>query len=81
MSDDDLVTVATFGSAIEADMAKSMLASEGINALLGGGVSLGLMPFLAAGQGIEVKVAQRDAERAREILAPSAPEKTAEPYR
>ena len=79
MSDDDLVTVATFGSAVEADMAKNMLASEGICALAGGGIAMGIMPFLAAGQGIAIKVAKRDVERAQEVLTPMLG--TPNPYR
>ena len=83
MVDEDMVTVATFGSAFEADMARSRLQAEGIAAVEIGGASAGVMPFLAASGGIQLRVAADDAERAREILglAESGPEPPKEPYR
>ncbi len=65
----DLVTIATFTSTVDAELAKSRLESEGIAAMLGNELASGMMPFLGAGLGgVSLQVAQHDAERAREIL-------------
>ena len=70
MSDaDDLVTLMQFPSAVEAELAKSHLESEGIAAFLGNELASGMMPFLSGGLGgVSLQVAAHDVERAREIL-------------
>jgi hypothetical protein len=67
----DLVTVGTFSSVLEAELAKERLASEGIAALVADGGAGGVMPFLASSSGVRVQVAESEAERAKEILGPS----------
>ncbi len=65
----DLVTVATFGSVVEAELAKERLANAGIPALVADEAAGGVMPYLASSSGVRVQVAQENADRAREILA------------
>jgi hypothetical protein len=72
----ELVTVATFSSVIEADMAKERLESEGISALVADAGGGGVMPFLASSSGVRVQVAEGEAERAREILGTNDDETT-----
>ncbi len=48
MDAEDLVTVATFRTAAEAELAKEMLDNEGIVAFLGNEMSAGLMPYLTS---------------------------------
>ncbi len=62
MANEDLVTIATYITAVEADMAKARLAAEGIRAF-----ELGGLPFAGA-TGISLQVSPDDAERAREVL-------------
>ena len=66
---DDLVTIATFSSTVDAELAKSRLESEGISAALGNELASGLMPFLGPGLGgVTLQVANHDVERAKEVL-------------
>jgi len=65
----ELVTVATFSSVLEAEMAKERLESEGVAALVADGGAGGVMPFLASSSGVRVQVAETEVERAKEILA------------
>lgn len=62
-----LVTVATFNSYIEAEMAKQTLRDNGIEAFATGENASNVYPIPAV-EGPELKVAEPDAERAREIL-------------
>jgi hypothetical protein len=65
----DLVTVATFPDASEAQLAKERLELEGIRAFVIGAQVAGVMPYLAGGAaGVRVQVDPKDAGRAREIL-------------
>jgi hypothetical protein len=70
MSDDeDLVTVAAFPDAPQAQLAKERLELEGILAFVADAVTAGVMPFLtSATGGVRVQVKPEDAERAREVL-------------
>ena len=73
MDAEDLVTVATFRAAPEAELAKEMLDNEGISAFLVNEMSAGLMPFLTSELvPITLQVPQADAARARDILSPPA---------
>jgi hypothetical protein len=68
---DDLVTIATFSSTVDAELAKSRLESEGINVALGNELASGLMPYLGSGLGgVTLQVANHDVERAKEVLGP-----------
>ncbi len=65
----DLVTVARFPDAPEADLARERLALEGIRAFVLDELGDAVMPFMIASTGgIRLQVAPEDAERAREIL-------------
>jgi hypothetical protein len=65
---DELVTIASFADAIEANLAKQMLADFQIKSIVSGentaNVYSGLVPIVAA----ELQVLASDAERATEIL-------------
>ncbi len=66
MTDDDLVTVATFSTASEAEAAKVTLESEGVRALISD------MDWNALGvptANVKLQVAQEDAAAAAELLA------------
>jgi hypothetical protein len=66
---DDLVTVAAFPDASEAELARERLELEGIAAFVIGAQTAGVMPFLTGPTGgVRVQVAPRDVERAREVL-------------
>jgi Putative prokaryotic signal transducing protein len=68
---EDLVTIATFSSTVEGEIAKSRLESEGIASFLGNELASGMMPFLGPGLGgVSLHVKSEDAARAKEILAP-----------
>ena len=66
---EDLVTVASYPEASEAELAKERLELEGVAAFVIGGQTAGVMPFLPGATGlVRLQVASTDAERAREIL-------------
>ncbi len=62
----DLVTVALFGSVLDAEVARNLLESNGIRAAVFADDAGGMYPPLGAG--VRVVVRQEDATRAREIL-------------
>jgi hypothetical protein len=65
--DDKIVTIAEFQNDLEAQMAKSTLQSEGINAIIVGESIKDLLP--ADGMlNVQLQVFARDAEQARTIL-------------
>ncbi len=68
MATSDLVEVASFGSEVEAEMARSFLEIDGIAALVQrvGGASVGPMDMFL--QGVRLLVERKDEERARRIL-------------
>jgi hypothetical protein len=69
MSDTDLVTVHSFGSRVEADLAKSALDAAGIEATVQADSGGGMRPALAwAGVGFQVVVRAEDATAARDVL-------------
>lgn len=66
----DLVTVATFATPMEADMARNLLASASIEAFVADDATVGWLWHLGnALGGVKLQVAERDAERASAILA------------
>lgn len=68
-ADADLVTVATFHTPVEAEMARERLASEGIPAFLTNAAAVGMMPFLGNDLGgIGLQVTVHNEKTAREIL-------------
>jgi hypothetical protein len=66
---DELVTVATFSDAPEADLARQRLELEGIPAFVMDAQTAGVMPYLAGAMGgVRVQVEPKDLQRAKEIL-------------
>lgn len=66
---DELKTVATYTTPIEADMARNRLEASGIRAFLGDDQTVGWLWHLGTAlSGVKVLVAERDLPRAREIL-------------
>lgn len=69
--DQDLVTVATFATLSEAEVARGLLDAEGIEAVLQDQPLASLLPPVAfANGGLALKVTPDELERAREVLAP-----------
>lgn len=65
----DLVCIKTCNNRIEAEMDKSLLESEGIQAMVSADDAGGLRPdLLWATGGVRLLVKQEDAERASELL-------------
>lgn len=70
LDDRDLVPVASFESLSEAEMAKMLLAAEGIAVVIRDQPLASLLPAVAlANGGLTLLVAEDEAERAREVLA------------
>jgi hypothetical protein len=77
MRDGALVLVQSFATQMEADIAKSMLESAGIDAMIQADRAGGMRDHLAwSGFGFKVLVREEDADTAREMLKPprEAPE-------
>ena len=71
MRDDALVLVQSFATQMEADLAKSMLESAGIDAMIQADRAGGMRDHLAwSGFGFKVLVREEDAATAREVLKP-----------
>ena len=71
MDKSKLVVVQAFGSEGEADLAKSMLESAGIDATIQADTAGGMRPHIAwSGFGFKVLVREEDAAEAREVLKP-----------
>lgn len=70
MTDEDLVTIASYGNPHEASIAKGALEAENVRSfLLGAEIANTLSYVGTALGGVKLQVAQGDAERASEILA------------
>lgn len=68
-----LVVVASYGSTLEAELAKSRLAAAGIPALLSDAHTVSIAAHLSqAVGGVKVRVSEEDQERAREVLESAA---------
>lgn len=71
MDHSKLVFVQAFGSQGEADLAKSMLDSAGIDAMIQADTAGGMRPHIAwSGLGFRVLVREEDAAEARAVLKP-----------
>lgn len=70
--DDSLVTVGTFLTHIDADLARSALEAAGIESMIRSDDCGGVRPHLWMG-GIQLLVRDEDAQRAIEILDQEAP--------
>jgi len=72
---DEMVTIATFGDPIEAQVIKNRLEEEGITAFITGGESGGLFAGMGGAFGlVRLLVAEKDEERALAILDETAEE-------
>lgn len=65
---DNLVTLATFGTPVEASIVRNLLQSEQIPAIVGDDASGGMACLCTAMGGVKLQVFDRDAERALAIL-------------
>lgn len=73
MDDAELVVVAVFGDALEAELAKSALISAEIECLIQADTAGGARPHLAVGTGgYRLVVRAEDAEAAGAVLNPAA---------
>ena len=81
LDDKDLVAVASFENLSEAEVAKSLLAAEGIAVVIRDQPLASLLPPVAlANGGLTLLVAEDEADRAREVLAqPDSAEEPAPP--
>jgi hypothetical protein len=78
--DEDFITVATFGNAPEAHMARSRLEAEGIHGYLMNEMSAtAIWGLMNAPDGVQLQVAEKDADRARDVLAELRPADGAKP--
>ncbi len=69
MDHNDLVVVGTFGSVIDAEMAKSALDAAEIDSFIQSDDAGGMRPHMAFAMGARLIVRPEDAERATKILA------------
>jgi hypothetical protein len=67
---DDLVTIRTFASESEANIAKSALDAFGIDNMIGSDDCGGQRPSLTFAEGIRLLVRSADADSARQVLSP-----------
>lgn len=65
---DTLATIATFNSDHEAELARGILQSEGIEAFVFKDDCGGMLPQMQIIRGVHLKVNRQDEKRAREIL-------------
>lgn len=72
--EDELVTVASFGDRVNAELARGLLEMEGIASMVSADDAGGMRPALQLTQGVRLIVRASDAERAREILEPDVPD-------
>jgi hypothetical protein len=73
MSYAELVVVMTFSSRPEADLAKSALEAEGIDAMVQADTVGGMREHLAwSGDGFRVLVREEDLAAARDVLSPAS---------
>jgi len=76
MSDDPLVRIANVASLMEADLAVSVLAAEGIHAIALGNDTVGIFGpgfSVPSARGVDVLVRAEDEAAARAVLAHRAP--------
>jgi hypothetical protein len=73
MQHPELVVVESYGSRVEADMAKGLLEDAGIQAMIRADTVGGMREHLAwSGAGFQILVREEDAAVARDLLAPPA---------
>ncbi len=75
--EDKLVTVGEFENGFEAEFVKVQLEAEGIDAIVVGGDLLAVMPAIGRIK-VELKVFEKDAQKAAQIIAAIGQENSAE---
>lgn len=66
---DELVTVRNFASEIDANLAKTLLDSEGVFSAVFKDDAGGMEPHFQLTRGVDLKVRKSDLEKAQEILS------------
>ncbi len=74
MSESELVTLRTFLNHVDADLAKSVLDSMGIESLISADDAGGMRPGLWSGSGVRLLVRRRDAALAAAVIEPNQTE-------
>jgi len=69
MREENLITVATFGNAPEAHMVRSRLEAEGIHAFVMDDLAATTWGFVTSMDGVQLQVPEKDAARARAVIA------------
>jgi hypothetical protein len=64
----DLIDIITYSSRHDAELAKSFLASNGVNAVVSGDDYGGIQPALSFSTGIRLLVKEEDVEKAKRIF-------------
>jgi hypothetical protein len=65
---DDLVVVRTYGFRHEAEVGRSMLEANEVDAVISGDDAGGIQPGMAAANGIKLLVRRSDGQKARQLL-------------
>lgn len=66
--EDELVSVASYGDRLNAELARGLLEIEGIASMISADDAGGMRPPLQLTQGVRLFVRAREVERAREVL-------------
>lgn len=69
---DTLIAVATFGSHLEGELARTALEAAGIESMLREDEGGGQYPALAFSEGVALLVSEEQADAARDVLAQAA---------
>ena len=77
--DDDVVAVRTYASEVEADLAASWLAAEGVESMVLMDDVGGTLPSFRVVRGVRLVVRAEDEDRAREILETAEREADVDP--
>ena len=67
---DDLVVVRTYGFRHEAEVGRSMLEANEVDAIISGDDAGGIQPGMAAANGIKLLVRRSDGQKAIQLLGP-----------
>ena len=77
--DDDVVAVRTYANEVEADLAASWLAAEGVESMVLMDDAGGALPSFQIMSGVKLVVRAEDEDRAREILVTAEREADVDP--
>ena len=73
---ENYITIATFSTEIEAELAQATLAAAGIESFLKFEDTGGMMPVLQQSEGVKLLVDENDVEEAKTILSTQATEES-----